>query len=181
MINLLPPQEKEKLLMEVNKRITIILGIIVLIPLVSLVMVLLSIKFYILGEINSNKLVLQQAQAQYQTSSFLEFKGIIQKSNTTLVNLRSFYKKEVYVSQILKIISGISRPEDLYVTTLLLDRTENQKIKATISGFSKSRDDLITFQKNIQQDKRIENIYFSPESWVEAQNVKFYLTFEISK
>ena len=179
MINLLPPEEKQKLLFEDRKKAAAILGITALAPLVCLILILLSVKLYLLGEIKYQEITLQQARQQYQTPDFLAFKSIIQDNNSLLSGLQSFYKKEAYLSETLHIIAGLSRPQNLRLTDISLSKNDQGKIKATMFGFSPTRDDLIAFQKNIEGQKTIENISFSPQSWVESQNVTFYLTFEI--
>ena len=181
MINLLPPEEKEARHLENDKKVAIILGVIVLVWGLCLVLMLASLHFYILGEINSKNFVLEQAKLQYQTPSFLSFKDIIQKNNAVLTTLDSFYKKELDFSQVLQIISDLERPQGLSLTNLSVQKQDNQSVKVTASGFSPSRDDLLAFQKSIQKDARIKNSYFSPESWIDPQNVTFYLPFEIPK
>ena len=83
------------------------------------------------------------------------------------------------MSNALKMILEIQRPPNLYLTNLSLTRDENQKMNIMAIGVSQSRDDLLAFQKNIEVNKEIKNPYFSPESWVNAENVAFKLTFEI--
>lgn len=179
MINLLPPEEKVKLLLEKRKKLIVILGLTAMIPLACLILILCSIRFYILGEVNYQKTVLEQAKKEYQTPDFLAFKEIIQKNDKALVSLEGFYKKESSLTQVLKNVSGFARPQNLYLTNMFLSRNKDRKIKVMISGFSKSREDLLLFQKNINENQEIKNINFSPESWVSPQNVKFNVTFEI--
>jgi len=179
MINLLPPEEKERLFLENKKKLVIILGITTLIPLVCLVLILSSIRFYMLGEVNTQKVILEEAVKKYQTPDFLTFKEIIEKSNSVVTQVEYFYKKEASVSNALKMILEIQRPPNLYLTNLSLTRDENQKMNIMAIGVSQSRDDLLAFQKNIEVNKEIKNPYFSPESWVNAENVAFKLTFEI--
>lgn len=181
MINLLPPEEKEILILEKRKKIIIILGIMILIPLICFILFLTSIWLYILAEVNTQKIVLQQAQKQYQTASFLHFKGIIQQDNSILNQLNSFYKKEIDINGALQEIASLSRPKNVYMTDLYMTRQDNQKIIATISGISSSRNDLLIFKKTVEADKRIKNPSFSPESWIASENVAFNLTFEVSQ
>jgi len=181
MINLLPPEKKEALFLEKSRKLIIILGIAVLVPLICLTLFLLSIRFYILSELKSQQIILEQTKERYQTPDFLTFNEIIQRNNKILIQLQSFYKKETYFSKTLKTISDIDRPKNLYFTDLSLTKSENQNIKVTASGFSSSREDLLIFQKNIGNVREIENSYFSPESWINPENTKFYLTFEIPK
>jgi|SRR3989344_1844493 len=180
MINLLPPQEQRELLLGNQKKLVVILGITVLIPLSCFALILLSINFSVLGEIPQEKIALQQIEKQYQTPDFLHFKDIIQENNKTVTALRSFYKDQIYMGSILKTVSLIPRPQNVYLTGLSLMRAENKKVKISISGFSKSREDLLSFQKNIQDVETIENLYFSPESWINPVDLNFNLTFEIS-
>jgi len=182
MTNLLPLEEKKELFLKNKERLAIILGITASVSLVCLFLILSSINFYILTEIVFQKNILEQTEEKYKTPVFLNFKNAIQKYNIVFVQLNSFYEKEIYFSQILKIISNIQRPESLYLSDLSLIRdSENKKIKITTSGFSASRENLLIFKKNIEENQEIKNPYFSPESWTNPKNVKFYLTFEIYK
>jgi Tfp pilus assembly protein PilN len=180
MINLLPPEEKQKLLIEKQGKLAIILGITILIPLCCFILILVAIRFYILGEVSTQKANLEQVKKEYETADFLQFKDLIKKNDVILSQLSLFYKKEVYITQVLKTISTISRPKNLYFTDLAVNRDKNQKIKITIDGFSESRDDLLTFQKNIEATQSIKNATFAPQSWINPVNVTFYLTFEFS-
>ena len=182
MINLLPPKEKEELSLEGNKKLVIVLGNLVLISLVCLILILFSLKFYILKEISYQKIVLDNTEKKYQASNFLSFKEIIQKYNANLVKIDNFYKKEIKVSDILKTILEVPRPEGLYFENISVENnkngTENKKTKVTISGISKTRDNLLIFKENIENSKTIENVYFPPSNWVKNKDINFYLTLE---
>jgi hypothetical protein len=179
MINLLPPEEKQKLLLENRGKLTTTLGIIVLVSLVCLTLILLSIEFYILAETNNQKNILEQAKKENQTPDFNNFSNIIKKYNGILVQLNSFYKGEIYFSQVLKIISGVQKPAGLYLTDFSLNRQKSGIVQVSVSGVSDTRDNLLVFQKNIEQDAEITNPYFLPESWISPKNVNFSLTLEI--
>ncbi len=181
MINLLPPAVKQKLALEHQKNVVIILGLTILIPLICLVLLLLSIKTYISAEVNYQKNTLEQSQKISQDPEFTEFGETIKRGNASLIQLKNFYKKQIYISNALHLISGIDRPENLYFTSLNLHQIEPLAFKVTISGFSQSREDLLVFQKNIQQKKEIENVVFLPESWINPNHTPFYLTFEIEQ
>lgn len=181
MINLLPLEEKQKLLLFKKEKLAAIWGIVVLVFLICLTLVLLSIKFYILSETDYQKNILAQNEQQNQIPDFANLNGIIQKYNATLAQLDSFYKKEIYFNQALKIITDVPSPEGLYLTNFSLDRDEKGIVKASVSGVSDTRDNLLIFQKNIEQDQEIKNPYFSPESWINPKNVNFSLTFEIDQ
>ncbi len=180
MINLLPPEEKAKLQLQKNKKLTMVLGITLTVPLVCLVLVLLSIHFYLLGEINSEKVALDQTRKDLQTPDFLTFSNIIGQSNATLQQLEQFYQKEAYMSAIVKAITSVSIPQSIYLTDLSVQKTDKGPMKGTASGFSGSREDLLVFQKNLEATAQIKNLNFSPESWISPKNSTFHVSFEIN-
>lgn len=182
MTNLLPPEEKKELFLKNKQTLVLILGTAVLISLLCLILVLFSVKFYILAELISQKHLLAQAEKNYKTAQFTNFKNAVLKYNNILVKINAFYRDEIYFSEILEVISNISRPEGVYLTDIYLNRDEeNKRIKAIAAGVSDLRENLLIFKKNVEENKEIENPYFSPESWTNSENVKFHLNFELSK
>jgi len=181
MINLLPFEEKNKLLSEKRAKLAVILVFSVLVSLISMALILLSIKFYILAETDYQKKMLEQIRKENQTADFVTFSGIIKKYNAILSQIDSFYKKEIYFSQALNIIAGFQMPQDLSLTNFSLTRDDSGKISVNVSGKSLTRNSLLLFKKNIEQDPKIKNSYFSPESWVNPKNINFSLSFEIKK
>lgn len=180
MTNLLPPEERGELILKNRERLAIVLGLIVLIFLVCLILILLSIRFYILTNVISQKNILNQVENNYKTPEFIKFKDTIQKHNNNIIRINSFYEEEIYFSPILKIISNIPHPDGVYLTELSLNRdNENKKLDITVSGFSNFRENLLVFKKNIEENKEIKEPYFSPESWTNPQGVRFYLAFKI--
>jgi hypothetical protein len=181
MINLLPLEDKQKLSLRNKEKLSVVLGIVALVSLVCLTLILLSIKFYILAKTDYQKNILEQAEKKYQTPEFISFNGIVQKYNTTLTQLNSFYKKEIYFNQALKIITDTPSPKGLYLTYFLLNRDKNGMVQVNVSGVSNTRENLLTFRKNIEAVEEIKNSYFSPESWASPKDVSFSLTFEIDQ
>ena len=184
MINLLPPSDKENLLSEKNKKLIMVLGNVILISLICLILVLLSVQFYILGETNYHKSVLDDIESKYQTKDFLFFKSTIEEYNKDLALINAFYKKEVKYAETLKIISQLPKPEGLYLTNMLIEReinagTKPDGIAVSLFGISNNRDSLLIFKKNIEDNKKLKNIYFPPDNWIKASNLNFYVTFKI--
>ncbi|MBX4201078.1 hypothetical protein KW786_03030 [Candidatus Parcubacteria bacterium] len=178
MINLLPPQEKEKLFLEDKKKLVMISGITIIVPLVCFTLGLLSVYLYLVGEKSSQKIVLDQVQAQYQTPDFLRYRSLIESNNAVLEQIAGFYKKEILYTRALKTISSISRPQNVYFTDLSLAK-EGKKVKVIASGSSDTRDNLLLFQKTMQGVPGFQNISFSPDSWINATDAAFHVTFEI--
>jgi len=186
MINLLPAEEKQKLHEGKKKRMAIILGIVVLVGLVCMTLILLSIEFYILAETDSQKNNLKQAEQEYKTTDFTNINSVIKNYNTTLAQLDSFYKKEVYFNQVLKTVTGISSPKGVRLVNFSLNRDEKTGVvRVSVSGVGDTRDNLLIFKKSVEDGSsgnlKIKNPYFSPESWISPKNVNFSLTLEVMR
>lgn len=179
MINLLPPQEKAQLLAEKNKQLAIVLGNMVLVSLICLSLVLLALKFYLLQDVIYEKVILENVQKQYQTSDFLSLKNTIQGYNKKLTAANDFYSRQVYFSKILKDVLEITNNGELSLTNITMSGLkEGKEIKVKLSGKSDTRDELLSFKKNLENSNKIKNVYFPPNSWVKSKNVDFTVSFE---
>jgi len=181
MINLLPAEEKEGLILERSKKLVVILGFAVLIALISLILVLLSVKFYILGEAVSQKFILEQAQSRYQTPDFLAYNSLLQGYNKNIAQIESFSKSKVQFNKAIKNILEAKRPAGVNFLDLSLVKAKNPgKIEVKLFGTADTRDNLILFKKNLEGLESIHSPGFSPESWINPKDVSFYLTFEVN-
>ena len=149
-----------------------------MVSLVCLILILLSLKFYILEDITYHQNILDSALKTYQTPDFLSFKGIIQKYNSQLIAIDNFYKKEVYLNQALKAVLDTDRPTGLYFTNISIEKNVENKALVALSGFSNSRDNLLIFKNSLEHSQKITNVYFPPDSWVKPVNVNFSITLE---
>ncbi len=180
MINLLPTKEKEELILKENKKLAIILGSAFFIVAICLLLVLLAVKFYILGEVVSQKFILEQSESRYKTEDFLLYKTLLENYNKRFVKLESFYKDRTEFVPALKAVLDIKLPAGVYFTELSLKKQSSGDIEARLYGISNTRENLLAFKQNVEAAKAIKNPSFSPESWINSQNINFYLTFEIN-
>ena len=72
MINLLPPQQKEELLEEKKLKLVLILGITILTVLFSLFLILFSVKTSVRGEVELQKVLIEQKDLQIPQQKILE-------------------------------------------------------------------------------------------------------------
>jgi hypothetical protein len=180
MINLLPPKEKKELLLIKTNRLFVVLGSALLVFAVCLILVLLSVYYFILKEKSAQKSLVDQTYINYKTEDISALENSLKKHDANISKLKVFYKDESAVSDVLKIISKIEMPKDLYLTDIFLDRKDLQKeAYGEISGFSKNRESLLVFRDNIEKEASIINPIFSPESWTNSENIKFDLKFKV--
>ena len=167
MINLLPPSTKENLQKEEKYRLILILGTLVLLFLFSLSLILFAVKIYISGQVESQKILVRDFQAQ-------DAEKEIKLINKKLSNLNSFYENQTSWTRFLERISG-TIPEGIYLTTLSLSPPE-----ARITGYSPTREVLFNFKKRLEQEPDFQKIDLPPSDWAKPKDIDFHLTFEIS-
>ncbi len=178
MINLLPPQEQEELLVLKNKKLVIILGTVIVTSLIGFTLVLLSLKFYVLENIRYHQSIISTLNNNAEAPNLSSLKTTIQKYNTLFTSVEAFYKNEMYVSDALVSVLQISRPKGLYFTGLFAEKAENA-VSMSISGISDTRDSLLLFKQNLEDGKRLRNVYFPPDSWIKPTNINFYITLQV--
>lgn len=181
MINLLPPAEKQKLFLKETEKIITIWGIVIAVFLVCLTLILLSIKFYILSETDYHKNILNQNIKNNQTAEFVSLSDTIKKYNTILSKLNFFYEKEIYLNQVINTITSIEKPTGIFLENYSFIREKDGSVQARVSGFSDTRENLLIFKKNIEENKYIKNPSFSTESWINPKNIEFLFTFKVEK
>jgi len=178
MINLLPTEEKKELFLDKRRKLTIVLNIIILVALICLNLILLSIKFYVLADVDIQKSALKEIKNRSESHEYASLGETIKNYNAIIGDINSFYSDKIYFSNILDIILNIQRPENLYLTNFSLE-SQNNTINVNISGTSDSRDDLLIFKNNLENTPEIKNLSFSKSSWINPFDVKFSLNFQI--
>jgi ABC-type antimicrobial peptide transport system permease subunit len=180
MINLLPTKEKDRLISEGRERLVIIWGIVISVSLACMVLILFSLKFYILAKADQQKSNLIQAQQDANVIDSDNLLAVIKNSNNVLRQVDSFYKSQLYLGKTLESIFDVSDYPNLFLTSVSLV-CNNNLISVSISGVSQTRETLLLYKKDIENNKFIKNPVFPPENWVNAKNINFSLTFSIDK
>lgn len=174
MINLLPLQEKKNLRMEENWRLVLILGFLFLIFLISLFLILFSVKSYLWGQVESRKILVDLEEKYFQSSEIQALREKITLANQNLSKLTPFYQKQKRGTEILEKISQ-TLPPGVYLTTLSWQKDTSQ---ISLSGFSPTREILFEFKKKLEE-KEFREIYFPPQNWIEPTDIDFYVTFKV--
>jgi Tfp pilus assembly protein PilN len=181
MINLLPPLEKKKTLLESKRRLIIILWILLLFSIFCFILVLLSIKFYIQGQIDSQRIVFSTAEAEFEQSGAQSLHKEINSVNLKLDKLNDFYQNKVYITEILEKIS-ITLPQGLHLNDLSSSAFKingEYGFKISLSGFASNREVLFDFKENLEKDKSFKEVYFPPINWVKPDDIDFAVTFKV--
>ncbi len=177
MINLLPPEYKKELAQEENWKLITIIGIFILLFLISFSLILFSIKFFLFGEVETQKILYSQREKEFQTSQIQLLEKEITTSNEKLSQLDNFYKNQRKITEILEKISG-TLPVGSYLTNISLTSPETGKITFNLAGFAPSREILLEFKQNLEKEEMFTGISFLSSNWVEPININFSVDFE---
>jgi Tfp pilus assembly protein PilN len=186
MINLLSPQEKIILEQEEKSRLISVLLVIFCLSLLSFVLVMLSVKFYISGELESQKIIVNQRQLE--RNRFQSITQEINYQNIYLAQIRSFYQNNFSRSVILDEISQ-TLPKGTYLTSLSIssvleaksDKEANLKkyLSVSLVGFSPTRDTVLEIKDNLEKEEKFQEVYFPPSNWVKPNDVEFSVNFKV--
>jgi len=179
MINLLPKSEKEFLQIEETKKLIVILGAVVLGSLICLILILFSVKIYISGQAESQRIILLEAEKEFKQSESQILQEKINWANLTFSQLSSFYQQKLNFTEVLEKISK-TLPPGIYLTNLSLNPlTGEQDFKAaqiSLSGFAPDRETLFEFKKTLESEVNFKEIYFPPTNWIKPAEIDFNIT-----
>lgn len=178
MINLLPSEEKDKLLLEQKKRIAIILWFLVLFFIICLILILFAAEIYLKSQLESQKTILIEVQKEYGQPEIQNLKEEIKEANSILIKLNSFYQKKIYFAEILERVSQ-TLPQGTYLTNFSAIFSK-EVLKISLSGFALARENLFEFKKNLEKEEDFKEVFLPPANWVKPANIDFFVTFELN-
>jgi len=179
MINLLPQEEKKEIIQEENWKLIIILGTLVLIFFICLSLILFSIKTFVSGEVEAERILSRQKEKELENPQMQSLQQSLTTFNRTLFQLESFYGQQLNLSDILERISA-TVPSGIYLTDLSFSNNYQKKEKiCNLSGFSSTREKLLEFKDRLEKEGSFKEIYFPPSDWMKATNINFILSFKL--
>ena len=178
MINLLPPEEKEAILKERKKKMMIIIWFLLFFFLISLSLILYSLKFYVKGQADYYQIILEGKESALEQAGIKDFQSQAVKSNNVIRKMSDFYSKKYYFTDVSDKVSG-ALISGIYLNNLSIAASENS-FKISIAGFSPTREILFNF-KNSLEKSGFQNLFFPQTNWVKPENITFYVSFELPK
>jgi Tfp pilus assembly protein PilN len=176
-INLLPSQYKKYLIEEEHRRLIVILSVLIFLFLISLSLILLSVKTYISGEARNQKILLQVAENEFEASKTQEVEKEIQSINQNLFKLDSFYKSQPQHADLLgKIANTI--PQKSHLTMLTLKSLSPEEgVEVFLKGFFPNRELLSEFKGALEEESNFYEVDFPPSNWINPAN--FSVSFKV--
>ncbi len=158
MINLLPPEEKSKILINAKIKVVAILWFLILFFIFCLLVFLIFINLYIKIQLNAQRAKADQIMEFSFKAEAFDLEKKIALLDSDVVEINKFYENRVYFSEIFNKISAVM-PGNIYFTNLTADKKKGG-VEVSISGFSPSRETLLELKKNIDKESDyFKNVY----------------------
>ena len=195
MINLLPPQKKEELKQEEALKTVLILGFLFLTAFFCFVLILFSIKVFVSGEAEVQKILYLQKEKDFNASHLQILQEKITQANEKINQLGSFYEKQFHFTKAFEVISK-NVPSGIYLTSLsaypqldsrAVAKGEEKDLSSSLSGgavvnllgFSPTRNLLLQLKANLEKEESFYEINFPSSNWVKSESINFLVSFKI--
>jgi len=182
MINLLPPEEKERLLLKQKKKLTTILCFIGLFFFLALGIVLIPVNTYISKRVRYYNNVLKTKESVTEQQEIKSMQEKIKEANLSLKKLKAFYNQRFNYSELLEKIAGIL-PENIYLddfsSVFTEPKEEKSYLRVSLSGLALTREDLFNLKRSLEKEEDFQEVHFPPGNWVEAKDINFSVNFKI--
>ena len=181
MINLLPEEYKQALRQEEWFRLIVILGSLCLAFCVCVSLLLLSMRVYTLGSLDSQDILISAQQKEYEEEKSPAAR--MREVNTSIVELERFYSSQASVANVLREIGSVL-PPDINITSFSYAEGLKRKgvpERISLSGFASRRDSLSDFRERLEKNPMFTNFFFPQTNLANPVDVKFSFTCDIQR
>lgn len=179
MINFLPEKNKKEVMTEYSFRVTslflIILSLVVLLVLIFL-MPAYTLSIYRNGVISEQLAMTKNSTLNQNDDSLNEVKKI----NEIVKVLSPVTVAQKPVSDFIKSVLSI-KGRGITISSITYDLDASQNMKLSFKGFSKTRDDLTTFVKDIKGLNLFSSVDLPISSLVKSSDIDFVISLIIKK
>jgi len=158
MINLLPPQFKKGIKKEANWRMFVILGLIFLFFLLSLFLILLSVKVYVSGQAESQEISLKTERDQFSDIGMKQLEDEIRVINQEMFQLQAFYKEQFLFSDFLENLAEALPAASYFTRVSFRYLSQEEGIRVNLSGFASNREALRQFRNNLEDNPDVYDV-----------------------
>jgi len=175
MINLLSSKEKRERKQEKDFKVIFIIGIFILSALIVLVLSFLSIDFYLVNQVEYQKVLIESHISETNHIKLLDEK--ISKIDNILLEFNSFYDEQLAISTFLYELGGLILPG------VLLDsfsyNAEGNKIM--ITGTASDVEEAYEFRNVLREEDGLNSVAFALPDWMQTGEINFRVEFELKK
>jgi hypothetical protein len=178
MINLIPPKEKERILVERINKVVVIHWFLIFFFILCFILVLFSIKIYFKSQALSQDSMISVVKSQQELERVEWFKEEMRVINEKIKNQNNYLKNRIYFSNIIERIAK-ALPENLKLNTFSTTLNEKGVVKVFVSGFALQREDLVALKERLEKEESISEVSFPASNWVKESNINFSATFNV--
>lgn len=153
----------------------LILSLVFLFFLISLALILFSVKLYIQSSSDALEILVLTEEKRAEKNGALEISSQIAKANENIEKLLVFYEKQPSLVALLEAIFQ-TLPEGVALDSISWQKETGQ---VAISGFSPSREILFGLKSNLEAKEEFTEVFFPPQNWIKPAGINFQATFRI--
>ena len=159
-----------------------ILGTLLLFFLISLLLILFSIKIFVTGEVEAQKILFAEREKEFKNTQMQNLQNNLTAFNKKLSQLDSFYQNQSNSSEILEEISKTLPPE-VYLNNLSIVPQGGKEggFVCNLSGFSPDRQTLLDLKESLEKEKNFQEVYFPSSNWVKPADINFTISFKVKQ
>jgi len=154
-----------------------ILCFLILLFLLSLSLILFSVKIYISGEAEAQKILREEEEKIFQESGLQQKEKNIEQINQELSYLCSFYESQPNPSAFLQRLADILPAESYFTEFKFQYLSMEEGIRVELKGFTPGREVLSQLKNNLEKEQGVYDMNFSDKNWTNPDN--FELNFKI--
>lgn len=177
MINLLPPQEKEKIYKEQINRMIIIWSFIIIVFLIALALNLWAISIQLQNKITIKQIVTNSLNVELENPIMAEAEQEIQSFSRFLSIVKNLSPEGENIGFVLEKLDQ-ALPENSYLLRFSYN-LEDGLIE--IKVFIPTREELRQLKNNLEKDVYFSDIEFPGSTLTESENIEFTAKLTISK
>lgn len=172
-LNLLPPEEKENIRLDLlNQRIIIIGGYLIAAFLIFIV--LLAVNLMIINfKISKSQNNFQNLQKKFAVEGFKDVQNELKNINNKIKNIDQIQRNYPYYSTVIEKIIAII-PISAQINNI--SATGNH---INLAGFAISRDSVVNIKDTLEKSSDFKNINYPLSNFLQAENINFSFSFDI--
>lgn len=163
-------------------RLVILWVVICLFALFAFSLILLSIKFYMIGMVGTQEILVSLEEENFAGSQAQDLANEVSGINEELGRLEFFYKNQMSFSNALSLVIR-AMPDQTRLNTVYLSiqsEDDKQKFKSSLTGFSSDRETLFFLKRNLENEPSFAEIDFPPSNWVRPTDINFSVNFNVN-
>ncbi len=133
----------------------VILGMVFLFFLLSLFLILFSVKIYVSGQAESQEISLKVERDHFSDIGMKQLEDEIRLVNQEMLQLRNFYKEQFLFSDFLENLAEALPAESYFTRANFRYLSQEEGIRVNLSGFTPNREALRQFRNSLEDNPDI--------------------------